>query len=109
MSTLVPVATLHTTEKSIVYRAREADSQALSIVKIPRPRQQSPRDAVRLRREHELMASLPASSVVRVRGLVGLADGLALIMDDDGACSLRELAAGKALPLTVFPPAPRAS
>jgi predicted ATPase/signal transduction histidine kinase/tRNA A-37 threonylcarbamoyl transferase component Bud32 len=85
--------------RTVVYRGRRiADSRPV-VLKCLRPDHSSNRDLARLRREHEIISRFDDDAVVRAVGLERIGNGLALVLEDFGGVTLRDLIRGEGVDL----------
>ncbi|HEU5039187.1 MAG TPA: serine/threonine-protein kinase PknK, partial [Gemmatimonadales bacterium] len=95
-------AEIHRGGRTAVYRAiRERDGFPV-IIKCPVAEYPSPADTARLRREHQLLQGLDLPGVPRVYGLETHRDRVALVLEDVGGETLKELIARGPLDLRSF-------
>ncbi len=91
---------LHEGPRSIVHRAQRPDG-TLVVVKTHRSDLPTPGEVAELRREHRLLGCISSPRVVSALDLVPHGNGVALVLEDIGACSLVErLRTGAPLSLT---------
>ncbi|MCP4869574.1 MAG: AAA family ATPase [Proteobacteria bacterium] len=93
---------VHEGSHSLVYRGRLPDDRPV-VVKLTRDEYPSPRRLAVLRREHQLLSRIDSPAVVRPVGIVQDGHRLALLLADEGGCSLDRLSGGRqGLPLDRF-------
>ena len=79
---------LHQGARSVVYRARRARDGAAVVIKAPAKEFPSAAEIGRLRREHDILASLKVPGVIGALDLEEARSRVALLMEDVGAVSL---------------------
>ena len=90
---------LHEGMRSVVYRGRRRSDGLAVIVKGLRGEHPSRDDLAQLKREYEITRSLDVADVIKVHALERDGAGLAVIVEDCGAVSLRAHLRGAALPV----------
>lgn len=90
---------LHRGAKSTVYRARRLRDQAPVVIKAVTPHDSSPAAALSLYREHEILNPLDLPGIVRSYGVERFQDVHALILEDFGGVSLKQIIGSNRLDL----------
>ena len=88
--------------RTSVYRARRLADQRSVVLKCLRSDHTGQREAARLRREFEILSRFDHDNVVRAYGLERIGSGLALVLEDFGGGTLRELVRGEAVDIGLF-------
>ncbi|MBK9261575.1 MAG: AAA family ATPase [Polyangiaceae bacterium] len=86
---------VHQSGRTIVYRAVRLSDKAACILKIPQNEHPPPWELERLEREYETLASLHIDGVIRPYALARFRSRLALVMEDFGGVSLKQLYAAQ--------------
>ncbi|HEX7498928.1 MAG TPA: serine/threonine-protein kinase, partial [Polyangia bacterium] len=79
------------TARSVVYRARKAGTERTVIIKMLSARYPSPAETARFKHEYELIRSIHTEGVIKVFDIIDAFDGVALVLEDFGGVSLRQL------------------
>ena len=82
---------VHQSGRTIICRAIRLSDQAPCILKIPQNEHPPPFELERLEREYKTLHSLQFEGVIRVYGVARYKSRLALVMEDFGGVSLRQL------------------
>lgn len=82
---------VHQSGRTIICRAIRLSDQTPCILKIPQNEHPPPSELERLEREYETLNTLRIDGVIRVYGLARYKSRLALVMEDFGGASLRQL------------------
>jgi predicted ATPase/serine/threonine protein kinase/class 3 adenylate cyclase len=91
--------------ETLVFRGVNLDDESIRvIIKVLNEEYPGPNEIARLKHEYAILNSLQVEGVPRVIGLERYRNGLALLLEDVGARSLREELAAGALPVDVFLP-----
>ncbi|MCA9693574.1 MAG: serine/threonine-protein kinase PknK, partial [Myxococcales bacterium] len=88
--------------RTLVFRGRRVADQKPVILKCLRSESTSTRELARLRREYEILSRFDDDSVVRVIALERIGGSLALVIEDFGGTTLRELIRGEGLDVAIF-------
>lgn len=97
-----PGPLLHESARSRVHRGRRKADGLPVIIKLARGEHPSPARLTALRHEHAILRSLEGAGSPQVHGLVEQAGHWALLLEDFGGTSLRELGLAGTLPLEQF-------
>ncbi|MEZ4450557.1 MAG: ATP-binding sensor histidine kinase [Nannocystaceae bacterium] len=88
--------------RNLVFRGRRVADQRPVILKCLRAEATTTRELARLRREFEILSRFDDDAVVRVIALERIGGGLALVLEDFGGTTLRELIRGEGLDVAIF-------
>lgn len=84
------VQELHNGSHSQVYRARRKSDNLPVVLKFLRPEYPSPEEIARFRREYDLTRSFSLSDIIQAYSFEAYENTFVLVVEDFGACSLRE-------------------
>lgn len=90
---------LHDSARSMVYRARRLSDDLPVVVKMLKAERLLREDLGQLKREYEILRRFDVGGVIRASALERSGVGLALVLEDFGARSLRSWAQGRVLPV----------
>ena len=94
--------TLHETSSTLVYRGlRELDNVPI-VIKLLRAEYPTLREITRLRHEYTIAREIDHPGVIKPYDLLDYNNGLALVLEDFGGQSLRQMFGGCAMPLPEF-------
>ncbi|WP_017717238.1 hybrid sensor histidine kinase/response regulator [Kamptonema formosum] len=83
------IEAIHTGVRTVVYRCRWEAEGASAIIKTLKSEYPTLEDITRLRHEHKILQGLDSEGIVKTYGLESSQNGLALILEDFGAGSLK--------------------
>ncbi len=86
---------VHQSGRTQIIRATRLSDQVPCILKMPQSEHPPPIELEKLEREYEILDSLRFEGVIRVYGIARYKNRLALVMEDFGGISLRQLYAAK--------------
>src|SRR5688572_28951318 len=95
----VSVVELHEGAETVVYRGLRADTGAPVILKATKNEYPTAKELARLRRELSILRELDLPQIPKPQGLEEHGRGLALVMDDVGLPTLREVMNEQRLPV----------
>ena len=96
-----PCRVLSRSDRHVICRSTDPTDGAAVVVKMTAP-DAGPEVVAALRHEHEVLSGHALPGVARARELRQIGDDLALVLDDAGPQSLRELLTGGPLPIRRF-------
>ncbi|NUM73799.1 sigma 54-interacting transcriptional regulator [candidate division KSB1 bacterium] len=96
------LAEIHRGRKRVVYRGQRLSDQAPIIVKTLIDGFPHPADIAGLQREYDLISNLPIEGIAKALALEHYHNSPALILDDSGGESLRNLIDSKGIDLDIF-------
>lgn len=96
--------TLHQTRHSVVYRGRREGDAHTVIIKYMRAKYPSSYEMFRFQQEYEIIRSLDIEGVIRTYEIINYDAGIALVLEDFDAVSLKELIREKPVELDRFFP-----
>jgi diguanylate cyclase (GGDEF)-like protein len=79
------------TARSVVYKARKVGTKHTVIIKMLTARYPSPAETARFKHEYEIIRSIDTEGVIKVFDIIDSFDGVALVLEDFGGVSLRQL------------------
>ncbi|MBW4493315.1 MAG: AAA family ATPase [Oscillatoria princeps RMCB-10] len=96
------IESIHAGVRTVVYRGRREADCASVIVKTLKSEYPSLEDITRLRHEHKILQSLDSKGIVKAYSLESYQNGLALILEDLGAESLKNWMNSQPVPVVEF-------
>jgi predicted ATPase/signal transduction histidine kinase len=90
--------------RTLIYQARRISDMQPVILKVPRGNAPLPEELARLRHEYEIICTLDSPGVIQPHGLERNGHSLALMLEDFGGSSLRQMIAAGPLRVTDFLP-----
>lgn len=94
--------TIHQTRSSIVYRGQRDGDTHTAIIKFMRAKFPSSYEISRFKKEYDIIKSLDMAGVVKTHELIDYDTGIALVLEDFDAISLRDVLQKKPMALDLF-------
>ena len=94
--------TIHKTRNTVVYRAQKEGDTSTVIIKYLQAKFPSSYEISRFKQEYEIIRNLEIQGVVKTFDLISYDSGIALVLEDFDALSLKELIRGGSIGLDLF-------
>ncbi|MEA5472070.1 protein kinase domain-containing protein, partial [Spirulina sp. 06S082] len=94
--------TVHQGNKTVIYRGKQESNAQPIIIKTLKAEYPTLEEITRLRHEHRIIESLESENIIKAYDLLPCQHGLALILEEFGGVSLKQLISDRTLSIDKF-------